>query len=546
MKKKVIILFIIILALSLTGLICIQLYWIRNAIVVKEANFDRGVSEAISSAVYKYNKIELAAKLCKQRSQIQQFNYVYSILDSLNRFYYRQIFPADDYHQSYRFDDKNVYRENKTAFEKSKKNKTYSSVDKGFVLSSEYEIAGDRGYTQRNRVNEFDEASFRIFRERTQIINDLFDDLFITKRFSSSLTYDFTRQILDSLINYELQNHGILTDYKFGIYNPVYNKFICEQTGKQSQKLLKEGYVFSLFPDYVFSNPEYLLVYFPDQNKYLLSQLNLMLGISIVFIFIIIFSFVFIIFTIIRQKKLSVIKSDFINNMTHEFKTPISAISLACQALNDKDVRKTDKLYQSYITMIDEENKRLVSMTEKMLQTALIEKGKLKLNFSGMDIHEIICNAIDKISLQLKNRHGKIIKNFHAESAYIKVDKTHFNNLVFNLLDNAIKYTVNTPEIIVTTNNNEKGIILTVEDNGVGISKALRKKIFDNLYRVSTGNIHDVKGFGLGLSYVKNIIELHGGNIDLESEPGKGSKFIIFLPYVLNYKNNNDNNQKSN
>ncbi len=545
MKKKVIILFIIILTLSLTGLIYIQLYWIRNALAVKEVQFDRGVSEAINSAVYKYNKIELAVKLFSQSSQDQQFNFLFNILDSLNRHHYQQIFSTDKYFKDHRLDNKNLYLGKKTDIN-FEKDKTYHVFDTSVVFSAGYDFAPSYGYIQRNNIRESENELFEIFLERTRIINDLFDDLFFKDCFSFNLSHDFNKAMLDSLIRRELLNNGIITDYEFGIYNPIYKKFICETSGKQSKKLLKKGYVFSLFPNSVFSNPEYLLLYFPDQKKYLLSQLNIMMSTSTVFIFIIIFSIVFIIFTIIRQKKLSVMKSDFINNMTHELKTPISTISLACQALNDKDVRKTERLYQSYITMIEEENKRLGMMTEKVLQTSLIDKGKLKLNITKTDIHEIISNAIDKISIQINNRHGVIITKLNAENSCIKADKMHMTNVIFNLLDNAIKYTTKTPEIIITTSNNNEGILISVEDNGVGISKSYQKKLFDNLCRVSTGNIHDVKGFGLGLSYVKNIIELHKGNIYLESEPKKGSKFTIFMPCVFNNQNNNENYQKSN
>ncbi len=542
MKKRVIILIIVLLSITLTGLIYIQLYWIRNAISVKEANFDRSVSDAVSSVVYKYNKIELANKLLMRRAQNQQIDQVYSALDSLNRLYYEKIYHSGNSNQS---DDGSFVFESRFSidYSQSTNRKPGHTFDTSFVSINRPLSADNQGYVQRNPVSGIDDPSFRLFRERTKIINDLFDDLFFN-RFSFSLSSEVNKNMLDSLISIELQNQGIKTEYEFGLYNPAFNKLTAEKTGNYSENLLKDGYVFSLFPNAVFTNPEYLLLFFPDQKKYVLSQLNLMLGISTVFIFIIIFSFVFIIFTVFRQKKLSVMKNDFINNMTHELKTPISTISLACQALNDTDVRKTEKLYQSYITMINEENKRLGAMTEKVLQTALIDKGKLRLNVSGVDVHEIIINAIEKTSLQLKSRHGEIITDFNAEYPYLEADKMHLTNVVFNLLDNAIKYTIKTPYILVSTENSDKGIIIKVKDNGVGISKSHRNKIFDNLYRVSTGNIHDVKGFGLGLSYVKRVVELHGGNINIVSELKNGSTFIVFLPFGFNHQNNNNNNQK--
>ncbi len=544
MKKRIIILLIVTISLSLIGLISIQLYWIKNAISVKEVNFDRGVSEAVSSAIYKYNKIELANKFFNKRVQNQQFDQFYNILDSLNRLQYQKLFSGENAAENNIHNEDEAYQsqwsENRGGFFISRtitENVEHHS-DTSFYAGSMAGPPTGEGYAKRSTTSNIEESSFRVFRERTKIINDFFDDLF-HNRASINLPNDVRQSVLDSLINRELQNNGINTEYDFGIYNPVLNTISAEKNGKHSEKILKEGYVFSLYPNDIFTHPESLLIYFPNKTRYVLSTLNVMLGISTIFIFIIIFSFVFIIFTLIRHKKLSVMKNDFINNMTHELKTPISTISLACQALHDKDVQKTDKLFNSYVNMINEENKRLGTMTEKVLQTALIDKGKLKLNFTGIDMHEIVENAIEKISLQLKNRQGEIKKQLNAECTYLEGDKVHIANVIFNLLDNAIKYTKNNPYIIVTTDNTEQGVLISIKDNGVGIGKAHQKKIFENLYRISTGNIHDVKGFGLGLSYAKNVVELHNGYIDLESEINKGSTFTIFLPFGFNKHSNN-------
>lgn len=544
MKKRIIILLIVTISLSLIGLISIQLYWIKNAISVKEVNFDRGVSEAVSSAIYKYNKIELANKFFNKRVQNQQFDQFYNILDSLNRLQYQKLFSGENAAENNIHNEDEAYQsqwsENRGGFFISRtitENVEHHS-DTSFYAGSMAGPPTGEGYAKRSTTSNIEESSFRVFRERTKIINDFFDDLF-HNRASINLPNDVRQSVLDSLINRALQNNGINTEYDFGIYNPVLNTISAEKNGKHSEKILKEGYVFSLYPNDIFTHPESLLIYFPNKTRYVLSTLNVMLGISTIFIFIIIFSFVFIIFTLIRHKKLSVMKNDFINNMTHELKTPISTISLACQALHDKDVQKTDKLFNSYVNMINEENKRLGTMTEKVLQTALIDKGKLKLNFTGIDMHEIVENAIEKISLQLKNRQGEIKKQLNAECTYLEGDKVHIANVIFNLLDNAIKYTKNNPYIIVTTDNTEQGVLISIKDNGVGIGKAHQKKIFENLYRISTGNIHDVKGFGLGLSYAKNVVELHNGYIDLESEINKGSTFTIFLPFGFNKHSNN-------
>ncbi|MBC8490180.1 MAG: HAMP domain-containing histidine kinase, partial [Bacteroidetes bacterium] len=278
------------------------------------------------------------------------------------------------------------------------------------------------------------------------------------------------------------------------------------------------------------NNPDYLIVYFPYEKRFLITQLWGTLSISIIFIIVIILSFAYTIITILKQKKISEMKNDFINNMTHEFKTPVSTISLACEALGDKDIIKSEAVYNNYINVINEENRRLGSMAERILQSAYLEKGQIILKKEQVDAHEIISEAINNIQLQVEKKGGKIITNFNAESHIIEADRVHFTNVIFNLLDNANKYTPVTPEIIITTENSYSGIIISVKDNGTGISKTNQKKIFEKLYRIPTGNIHNVKGFGLGLSYVKAIVEQHGGKINLESELNKGTKFIIYLP----------------
>ncbi len=527
--------------MSLIGLVYIQLYWITNAISVKEVKFNRGVNEAISSAIYKYNKIELAYKLFSHRNKNPQVKPHYAIMDSLNRLYYQQIISGDNREEPP--DENNVFLQSRFSLdtEKAIDEKTQYSFDTTTLSPNNLGVISVKGYLQRNSEDELEDASFNLFRERTKMINDFFDDL-IYNQFSSNISNEMRKPVLDSIIKSELQAQGIKTKYEFGVYNPVLNSFYAESTDDYTDKLLKEGYFFNLFPNNVFSNPDYLVVYFPNQKRYMFSEMSLMLGISSVFIIAVIFSFVFVIFTVIRQKKLSVMKNDFISNMTHELKTPISTISLACQALNDEDVQKTEELYKSYVTMINEENYRLGTMTEKVLQTALIDKGKLKLSFSGLDVHEIINNAIEKTALQLKSRNGEIEKKFRADCSYLEADKVHLENVIFNLIDNAIKYTVKDPRICISTDNTEKGILISVEDNGVGISKSQQKTIFDDFYRVSSGNIHDVKGFGLGLSYVKKIVELHHGNIELKSELNKGSKLTIFLPFGFNEQRKNESN----
>jgi two-component system phosphate regulon sensor histidine kinase PhoR len=256
-----------------------------------------------------------------------------------------------------------------------------------------------------------------------------------------------------------------------------------------------------------------------------------MLFASATLILIIIYSFSYTIFTIFRQKKLSEIKNDFVNNMTHEIKTPIATISLACEVLNDKDVKKSEDLFANYINMIKHENKRLETLVEHILQTATLEKGQLILRKEELDIHAIISTAVNNVGFHVMQKSGRIIENLNAANPIIRADKVHITNLIYNLLDNANKYSPEKPKIVISTENSNNGLIIKVADNGIGISKANQKKIFEKFSRIATGNVHDVKGFGLGLSYVKAIVDKHQGKISIESELKKGSVFIVYLPF---------------
>jgi signal transduction histidine kinase len=236
-----------------------------------------------------------------------------------------------------------------------------------------------------------------------------------------------------------------------------------------------------------------------------------------------------------KQKKLSEIKTDFINNMTHELKTPISTISLASQLLADPNIPIENKNIEHLSRLLLDESKRLSAHVEKVLHIAVFEKNSLRLRLKIINVHELIEQAINNFSIQLKNKNGKVYTHLEATTPLVEADEAHLTNIIINLLDNAIKYSDKDPVITITTMNNDHGIVVSVKDNGMGISKENLNKIFDQFYRVPTGNVHNVKGFGLGLSYVKKMVEAHHGKIWVESTIGEGSTFSIYLPF--NQKN---------
>ena len=230
-------------------------------------------------------------------------------------------------------------------------------------------------------------------------------------------------------------------------------------------------------------------------------------------------------------------KTDFINNMTHEFKTPIATISLAADSIMSPMVISSKDKITRFSNIIKQENKRMLSQVEKVLQMALIDKKEFTLKVSDVDMHQVIREAIENVNLQVQKRGGQITTDLQAGRPMIQGDATHLSNVIHNLLDNANKYSPEVPEISVHTRNVKGGLEVIVEDKGIGMSKEERKQIFEKFYRVPTGNLHDVKGFGLGLSYVKAITDAHEGKVSVESEPGKGSSFILFLPHKLHRQN---------
>jgi len=289
-------------------------------------------------------------------------------------------------------------------------------------------------------------------------------------------------------------------------------------------------YRVSLFPNDIFEMPNFLLLSFPEVSSHLYKSILLLLAGSVIFTLIILVTFSVTIWVIIHQKKTSEIKSDFINNMTHEFKTPIATISLAVDSIENPKILSLPDKIKYFTGIIRDENRRMNKQVENVLQMAMIDKKDFNLQIREINAHDIIQRSGDHFKLQIEKKMGNIILNLNAPNPVIENDEIQFFNIINNLIDNAIKYSNESPEVKITTNNASDGINITVQDNGIGISKEAQEKIFDKFYRVSSGNIHNVKGFGLGLSYVKAIVQTFGGKISLKSEPGKGSIFEVYLP----------------
>lgn len=339
---------------------------------------------------------------------------------------------------------------------------------------------------------------------------------------------------LDSILKTELSNRGITTPYQFCVINVGENKIMSTNSPENKNALLKSRYKTDLFPNDLLAKPILLSLHFPQSLSYVLSTMWVMLISSSLFILVMLFGFSFTIYTIFRQKKLSDIKNDFINNMTHEFKTPIATISLATDAVNSPAVSKNTESVHRYMNIIKEENQRMHKHVENILQLALFDRKHINLNLVEFDIHEMIQKAIEQIKLQVEVKGGKIETNLNAAQYHLLGDYDFIFNSIINLLDNAIKYTPANPIISIATENIQNNIRLLISDNGIGMSREVQKNIFEKFYRAGTGNIHDVKGYGIGLSIVKAIAHAHNGEIKvLKSIKGVGTTMELLLPLNL-------------
>lgn len=372
-------------------------------------------------------------------------------------------------------------------------------------------------------------ASYRLY-------NKLAHDSVITRSLTALLIKNNGRELIlplsqayqariDSLIKNEFRYNHIQLAYKFKVIDKRHRDFSSTcSTSSNAHGLCMEGMLSDQKAE--------LRITFLNKNQYVYASMGGMLLASMLFIALVISCFVITLQTIWKQKKLSEMTSDFINNMTHELKTPISTVALASNMLKkDQVLLNRDKIIH-YSTIINDENKKLQDQVEQVLRIAKLEKGDIQLNKVQLNIHDVIRSAINTIDLQVKSRGGKIRCFMNAFKDTVAADVTHITNVISNLLDNANKYSQERPLITVSTYNNDDGVVISVEDKGIGMDKDKQKLIFNKFYRVPTGNIHNVKGYGLGLAYVKMMVDAHKGNIQLQSEIGKGSRFDIFLPFT--------------
>jgi two-component system phosphate regulon sensor histidine kinase PhoR len=416
-------------------------------------------------------------------------------------------------------------------------------------LMTDAEALAEKKYYEETQMPEPKTIIEKIIRsdldDKSAVINQRIKDLEYRSAFMDpdELLENIDKDNLDKYLKSELVSKNIDLDYEYGVYSKVYKSYFIENgsytatigdTTKSSNvaamnPLYKAEYKISLFDNEI-ADPGHLNIYFPGKKRFLWSNVIGILLSSILFTGLILFCFSYTIYVIFHQKKVSEMKTDFINNMTHEFKTPIATISLASDSILSPSILENKDKVTRFINIIKQENKRMLSQVEKVLQMAQIEKENAELRFNPLNIHEAIEDAVINAELKIQAKGGTITTNLLAQKPVIIADGTHISSIINNLLDNAEKYTPESPLITIETKDVKDGIEFSVSDNGIGMSKDALKLIFEKFYRVHTGNLHDVKGFGLGLSYVKAMVDAHHGKVSVKSELGKGSIFTIFLP----------------
>lgn len=501
MKRRTIVVLGLIMGCSFLALLSMQVRYIEEIVSMRREQFDESVKRSLYNAAHRLELYETMRYLEKDMAEADAAS-------KKNR-------QGTDIVHQYDF--------------KSSKDGNIST----FELRSRI-IMPIRPKQEKQNIPEASRSLQDVVRSRYVHQRALMDEVIYKMLYTASnqpLEQRINFRALDRDLQAELLNNGIDIPYHFTVSTSdgreIYRCSDYETTGEE------DSYSQILFSNDPPSKMGVLKIHFPTMNSYIFSSVRFIIP-ALFFTVVLCVTFIFTIYSIFRQKKVTELKNDFINNMTHEFKTPISTISLAAQMLTDSSVSKTPQMLQHITGIIRDESNRLRFQVEKVLQISLFDQQKASLKTRELDVNELITGIVNTFALKVEKNDGTIITQLDAVDSILVVDEMHITNVIFNLMDNAVKYKRNDEALRLTIRTwNENGkFCLSVQDNGIGIKKENLKKVFDRFYRVHTGNRHDVKGFGLGLAYVKKVIQDHRGTIRAESELGVGTKFIIVLPLL--------------
>lgn len=513
MKKRTIVLLAILFFLVISGLIFIQLYWIRGAIAITDQQFRNLANKALESVVLELEEKELVENIIED-IDLESTDSVTAIVPANS--------PLTKKLQGYRPNSEML--EMYGLGNSREPIAITSSGHKIFITAESALPYSPESATEPSPQSFTAEVSGRVSNKIVSL-EKIMEKILMNP---PDIRERIDPEQLNQMLRTSLNSVGIYLDYEYSVRSATMG--ILLKSPGFSDRAGTNKFIRQLFPNDPVTSQNQLVVYFLQEQQHKFEKIGSLGFISLLFALLLLLLSTGTFIVIFRQKKLSEIRNDFINNMTHELKTPISTISLASQMISDKSIPDESKNIASLSKVISDESLRLKYHVEKVLQMAIFEKMKMTLKIAATDIHPLIEQATAGFNLQMRKCEGSINLELAAENSMLAVDESHFLNAISNLIDNAIKYSKDKPFITIATRNHRKGIVITVEDRGIGISKDNLRRIFDKFYRVPSGNVHNVKGFGLGLSYVKKVIEEHNGSIKAESQLNKGTKFTIYIP----------------
>ncbi len=511
MKKSTIILLAAIFSVMISGLIIVQVYWINNALETKDEQFRVVINNALDAVVMDLERQETVDRIIDE-IDLTTTDSVFAIIPSQSPLA-RQLQSISPEEQFSEIPGMNgVYPI------------TIGRDGRTIVFYPEDDISLSENDAPEVSVETIRAGISDRLTNKTVMLRDIMGKMLTDV---PELRDRVNPNDISNMIDRKLSRVGVDLKYEYSIAD---GGDIIYKSETYTARTTSNKYMRQLFPNDPVPGQYMLTVYFPNETKYLISQFGFIGLSSILVTLLLVFFSTANIIIILRQKRLSEIRNDFINNMTHELKTPISTISLASQMMADQSISSNQKNLNNISKILSDESMRLKFHVEKVLQASVFDNGTMGLKFVDSDIHNLLRNVVDSYSLQISDRKGSIKTNFEAGTHTLRIDEVHFSNMISNLIDNAIKYSDEFPEILISTSDTKTGVCISVSDQGIGISKEDLKRIFEKFYRVPTGNIHNVKGFGLGLSYVKKVIDEHNGTISVNSTQGKGTTFKIIIP----------------
>ncbi len=509
------------MTISLIGIITVQIFWIGNAIEIREKQFSNDVNFALSKTsdrIYKKDFVDFTAQYMDYFDTREFAKKV-----DFSKFVYEQINTTTN--ETFRYSSSNV---NENLYYKGLDDFHKNDSLLVAAVTSKVDVYKVKNYTndfELDKVTDVEKITF--YNSLTEIDKLNIENTYHNK--GEPIYKRLNKELVEGILNEELEKRGVALQYKYGVATEgKLTKIKSDYFKIQKDK----SYKTKLFPKDNDNKDHELYIMFPKKENYIFSDIRGMLLLSVFFTIIIMLAFASSLQLILKQKKISTIKTDFINNMTHEFKTPIATINLALDAIKNPKVVKDATLVNRYVAMIKEENKRMHTQVENVLRISKLNKNQLDVSKESVDFYELLEDAISIVDLLLQSKNGVIKINKRHKVSEGLGNAFHLTNMFVNILENAIKYSLKAPVIDVDTDNSVKYLTVKIKDQGIGMSKSAQKQAFDKFYREHKGNVHDVKGHGLGLSYVKEIVSQHQGIVYVESVKGKGSTFTVKLPLV--------------